>query len=186
MHFTGISEKIAWRSVYITLQIDLGSFISQVERICTLLASLTRIRSLSDIVPGSWFVANDSQLWIRFSSSEFSMGMSSFRLFFTETIQCSSSNNSSSVCSDIGLSLSLGSTQSPKADVQVVQHLRSFPFQIISSATHGVYHNLTKVLDRSMRETERSISSIGFRLVFGISKGLTMNVWLFYFDPLPP
>ena len=102
-HLTGIIERIAWRSVFITLQIDLGSFISQVERICNSLASLTRFRSLSDIVPGSWFVANDSQLWIRFSSSDFSMGMSSFRLFFSETIQCSSSNSSFSVCSDIDL-----------------------------------------------------------------------------------
>lgn len=106
-HSTGIIEKIVWRSVFIIIQIDLESFISQVERICNSLASLTRIRSLSDIVPGSWFVANDSQLWIRFSSSEFSMGMSSFRLFFSETIQCSPSNSSLSVCSDIDLFLSL-------------------------------------------------------------------------------
>ena len=41
-----------------------------------------------DAVPGTWFVASESQLWIRFSSSRFSLGTSSFRLSFSETIQC--------------------------------------------------------------------------------------------------
>jgi hypothetical protein len=41
-----------------------------------------------DALHGTWFIANDSQIWIRFYSSPHSLGMSSFRLFYSETIQC--------------------------------------------------------------------------------------------------
>ena len=50
--------------------------------------SLRILVSFLDATAGSWFIANDSRLWIRFISTEFSLGFSIVRLYYRETIQC--------------------------------------------------------------------------------------------------
>ncbi|CAF3049313.1 unnamed protein product, partial [Rotaria sp. Silwood2] len=84
-----------------------------------------QIYHISDTLPGTWFIANHSQIWIRFYSSQFSFGNSTFRLFYSETIQWS--------------------TISPKPNIQILDNNRLFPYRLISLPTNGTYHNLTKV-----------------------------------------
>ncbi|UJR30694.1 hypothetical protein I4U23_018215 [Adineta vaga] len=79
---------------------------------------------LSDTLPGTWFIANESQIWIRFHSSQFSFGISSFRLFYTETIQWS--------------------TVTLKPYVQILDDHRLFPYRLISLPTNNIYHNLSQ------------------------------------------
>ncbi|CAF1189573.1 unnamed protein product [Adineta ricciae] len=83
-----------------------------------------RLFHLSDTLPGTWFIANDSQIWIRFYSSQFSLDVSLFRLFYTETIRWS--------------------TVTPKPYVQVLDDHRLFPYRLISLPTNSIYHNLTQ------------------------------------------
>jgi hypothetical protein len=94
-----------------------------------------------DALHGTWFVANDSQIWIRFYSSQYSLGISTFRLFFSETIQCKIfylfNNNQ--------LFYFLGSTVSPEPYVQILDDNRLFPYRLISLPTNYIYHNLTQV-----------------------------------------
>ncbi|CAF1526563.1 unnamed protein product [Rotaria sp. Silwood1] len=79
---------------------------------------------ISDTVPGTWFIANESQIWIRFYSSQFSLGISTFRLFYSETIQWS--------------------TISSEPRTQILDDNRLFPYRLISLPTKSIYHNLTQ------------------------------------------
>ncbi|CAF1467779.1 unnamed protein product [Adineta steineri] len=83
-----------------------------------------QIFHISDTLPGTWFIANDSQIWIRFYSSQFSLDSSNFRLFYSETIGWS--------------------TITPDAYVQILDDNRLFPYRLISLTTNDIYHNLTQ------------------------------------------
>ena len=176
----GTIEKIEWRSVFIILRINLGSFTSQVEALCSSIASLTRLHLLQIFYRGvglSRMTVNCGYAshpvnspWARAcfacsSRKPFNVRLWTDRWIVSYTL------------------FSPGSTRSPKADLQVLQHLRSFPFQITSSPTHGSYHNLTKVADQ---QTDWFIHSIGFRLVFGRSKQWMTNALVSCFDPSAP
>ncbi|CAF5207533.1 unnamed protein product, partial [Rotaria magnacalcarata] len=77
-----------------------------------------------DALPSTWFIANHSQIWIRFYSSQFSLGLTIFRLFYSETIEWS--------------------TISPEPYLQILDDNRLFPYQFISLPTNSIYHNLTQ------------------------------------------
>lgn len=98
---------------------------------------------LLDVIPGSWFIANDSQLWLRFSSSQYSLGVSTFRLFYSETIRCKRISYFGKRISFWNFS---GSTVIPDADRQILDDYKLFPYRIISLPTHDLYHNLTQVI----------------------------------------
>ncbi|CAF1032759.1 unnamed protein product [Rotaria sordida] len=83
-----------------------------------------QIYHISDTLPGTWFITNHSQLWIRFHSSQFSLGISTFRLFYSETIQWS--------------------TISSEPYTQILDDNKLFPYRLISLPTNSIYHNLTQ------------------------------------------
>lgn len=97
-----------------------------------------------DAISGTWFIANDSQIWIRFSSSQYSLGISAFRLYYSETIQCKILLELNPL---ISYFFFLGSTISPEPYIQILDDNRLFPYQLISLPTNGLYHNLTQVLN---------------------------------------
>ncbi|CAF4204987.1 unnamed protein product [Rotaria socialis] len=106
-----------------------------------------------DALPGTWFIANHSQIWIRFYSSQFSLGSTTFRLFYSETIEWS--------------------TMSPEPYVQILDDNRLFPYQLISLPTNSIYHNLTQaniwhikaVDDESIKITFQSLQTFEDRRI---------------------
>ena len=145
-------DDLQWDTKENFLEIGLFHDYNQ-HRIFHISGRLTRTREkwlsveqiiLVDVMPKTWFVANDSQIWIRFSSSQYSLGVSAFRLYYSETIQCKKKIVDIDQISSNRRSFS-GSTISPEPYVQILDDHRLFPYRLISLPTNHIYHNLTQV-----------------------------------------
>ena len=138
----GIIERIFSKLVYFMKSIEIVCFIYLVREDFSRIQIVETKKKYLDAMPGSWFIINESQAWLRFSASQYSLGTSSFRIIYSETIRCKQKIR---IFFLIFFLLS-GSTVTPEADIQALDNDHLFPYRLISSPTYKSYHNLTQVI----------------------------------------